>query len=145
MKPIVLALALSGLCFAQSPAPAASPTAATPTQAPAAAPARTIFDYQAELGLSDKQVSLMKTELANLNSAVKQSQEQIRTLEQEYAALLQQNAAVPACKSKLQQIANATVAMRLNDLQTSRRITGVMTPAQLKKWRDIQAEQRTKK
>lgn len=114
---------------------------AEPTQAPAA---KTIFDYKQELGLSDAQIAAMKEELVNLGNSVKASKAKLTQLEKEYRAMLGQNPSVEQVKAKLDQIAEATTAMRLNDFQVSRKITGTLSEDQLKKWHDIQNKLRAK-
>ena len=80
---------------------------------------------------------------------MKASREQITRLETDYRALIaNENTTTAQAKAKLEEIADATVAMRLKDLEVSRKITGTMTAEQRGKWKAIQAkvraEQRSK-
>ena len=104
---------------------------------------KTLFDYKQELGLSDEQISNMKSFLSELNGSVKASREQITKLENDYRALIANESTTTAqAKTKLEEIANATVVMRLKDLEVSRKITGAMTAEQRGKWKAIQVKVR---
>ncbi len=104
---------------------------------------KTLFDYKSELSLSDAQINTMKSQLTELNNSVKSSREQLTKLENEYRAMIAKDATTPAqAKVKLEEIAEATVAMRLKDLAISRKITSTMTAEQREKWKAIQAKVR---
>ena len=103
---------------------------------------KTIFNYKTELGLSDAQIEAIKSELVNLNSNFKQSKAKIAQLEAEFRALIAREASTEEAKSKLQQIAEATVAFRLSDFETSKRITATMSAEQKAKWAAIRAQLR---
>ncbi|MBT9584848.1 hypothetical protein IV102_16000 [bacterium] len=101
---------------------------------------KTIFHYKTELGLSDAQIEAIKSELVNLNSNFKQSKAKIAQLEAEFRALIAREASTEEAKSKLQQIAEATVAFRLTDFETSRRITATMSAEQKARWAAIRSQ-----
>jgi Spy/CpxP family protein refolding chaperone len=105
---------------------------------------KTIFDYKAELSLTDEQINNMKGFLTELNGSVKASREKLTKLESDYRGLIAKDSTTTAeAKAKLQEIADATVTMRLKDLEISRKITGTMTAEQREKWRAIQAKVRS--
>lgn len=104
---------------------------------------KTIFDYKQEIGLSDDQINSMKSNLSELNNSVKTSRDQLTKLENDYRAMIAKDSTTNAqAKAKLEEIADATVAMRLKDLEISRKITAVMTAEQREKWKAIQAKVR---
>ena len=104
---------------------------------------KTIFDYKQELSLTDQQIATMKASLVELNDSVKKSRAGLTQMEADYKALIAKDGSTMAeAKSKLQQIADATVAMRLKDLEISRKITGTLSADQQKKWKGIQAQMR---
>ena len=104
---------------------------------------KTIFDYKQELSLSDEQINKMKAQLTELNNSVKASREQLTKLENDYRALISKDSTTTAqAKAKLEEISDATVAMRLKDLEISRNITATMTAEQRDKWKAIQAKVR---
>lgn len=104
---------------------------------------KTLFDYKQELALTDEQISNMKSYLTELNGSVKTSREQLTKLENDYRLLIANESTTTAqAKAKLQEIATATVAMRLKDLEVSRKITNAMSADQRSKWKAIQAKVR---
>jgi len=104
---------------------------------------KTIFDYKQELSLTDDQINTMKSNLTELNNSVKASREQLTKLENDYRALIAKDGTTTAqAKAKLQEIADATITMRLKDLEISRKITGTMSADQREKWKTIQAKVR---
>lgn len=104
---------------------------------------KTLFDYKQELGLTEEQVNNMKSYLTELNGSVKTSRDQLTKLENDYRALIANDSTTTAqAKGKLEEIANATVAMRLKDLEISRKITNAMSAEQRGKWKAIQAKVR---
>lgn len=125
-----------------------SPACADPTPAPTpGAPAKkvnTIFDYQKDLNLTDEQVTTMKGALKELNESVTAGRSKIATLEANYRKFLESEPSISAAKTKLREIADAQVELRIVDLQTSRKIIGTLKPEQLKKWREIQVKMHAK-
>ncbi|MBS2033609.1 hypothetical protein JST97_01395 [bacterium] len=104
---------------------------------------KTIFDYKQELSLSDDQINKMKAYLSELNTSVKASRDQLTKLENDYRGLIAKESTTTAqAKAKLEEIADATVSMRLRDLDISRKITATMTAEQRDKWKAIQAKVR---
>ena len=107
---------------------------------------KTIFDFKQELSLSDEQLSAMKAQLTDLSSSVKVAKEDLLKLEKEYRALIQdETTTVAQARAKLDQIAAVTTAMRLKDLEISRKITSTMSVEQRQKWKGIQAREKAKK
>ncbi|MFN8605897.1 MAG: hypothetical protein U0931_00060 [Vulcanimicrobiota bacterium] len=105
---------------------------------------KTLFDYKQELSLTDEQINKMKGYLSELNNSVKASREQLTKLETDYRGLIAKDSTTTAqAKAKLEEIADATVVMRLKDLEISRKITGTMTAEQREKWKAIQAKVRS--
>ena len=135
MKKLILA-ALAATCLVL---PAQSQPNTTSTPAPQTK-VGTIFDYKKDIGLTDDQETKMKAALTELNTAVNNGRNKINKLETEYRKLLEKEPSIAQARAKLQEIAAAQVDLRLVDLQTSRKITGVLTPEQLEKWRAIQVK-----
>ena len=104
---------------------------------------RTIFDYKSELSLSSDQIEAMKSQLMLLNTSVKQSRGKIALLEDEFKAIIGRDSSTEEARAKLRQIADATVAMRLFDFETSKKILAILTPEQKVKWKAIQAKLKT--
>lgn len=112
--------------------------AQTPPQ-PAPQKVPTIFDYKQEIGLTPEQEAKMKGFIKDLQTNMSAGEARLSQMELEYRRLLAKDPTIDQARAKLQEIANATVDLRLVDLQTSRRISGVLTTDQLRKWKAIQA------
>lgn len=135
MKKIFLALTLFlGLSASTwaAPAPAASPATAAPQQI------KTMWDYQKELGLSDKQISDLKAAVTDLEKSVRSQQERLKPLDAQLNDQISKEASLDQVRVTLQQIAAIQIEIRLADVSTSRKINSILTADQLKKWRDIQ-------
>jgi len=136
MKRLLLALAcFTALSSNVWAAPAAQPAPAT---APAGTPIKTLWDYQKELGLSDKQVADLKATVVDLEKFVREQQERLKPLDTQLNDQIGKEASLDQIKATLQQIAAVQIDIRVADVNTSRKINGILTADQLKKWRDIQ-------
>ncbi|MBX3169306.1 MAG: hypothetical protein KF760_18015 [Candidatus Eremiobacteraeota bacterium] len=133
MRKLFLLLGLLGTLYAPL-------YADTPAEKPKI---KTLFDYKQELGLTEEQINKMKSYLTELNGSVKTSREQITRLENDYRLLIANDSTTTAqARAKLEEIASATVTMRLKDLEISRKITNAMSTEQRSKWKAIQAKVR---
>lgn len=112
---------------------------------PAAKPVKTLVDYKDELGLTDEQINGVAEALKNFQETIKTQKSLMVTYEQDYRKLLKDHAPLPEIKQKLRQIADVRFNLRYADVVTSRKVEGLMTAEQLKKWRAIQAKVRSGK
>lgn len=113
-----------------------------PTQPPKA---RTLFDHQADLGLSNAQIASMKKLVEKLRRDGAAGQKRLQQQEVEYTALVRSPQPDPAqVKQKLQLIARTSVDLRFHDFEVSRQLLDVMTPAQKKKWAQIRADNKAR-
>lgn len=120
-------------------AQAAEEVKADAVAAPAVAPAvKTIFDYQKEIGMSDKQVEEMKGLMTNFQKVLGEKGAQLNALRQDLATMIKDKKDVPAIREQLQKIANLQVEASVFDVETSRKIDAVLTPAQTTKWKALQ-------
>lgn len=141
MKKAILALSLFvGLTTAawSAPAPAASPAPAPAATAPAGTPIKTMWDYQKELGLTDKQITDMKQAVTDLEKTVRAQQERLKPLDAQLNDQISKDAPIEQIRATLQSIAAIQIEIRLADVGTSRKINSILTADQLKKWREIQ-------
>ena len=129
MKASVLALCLvlgfSSMSFAQQPA----------TDQPAV---KTIFDYQKEIGLSDKQAVDMKKLTTDLQATLNEKAKDLMTLRTDLGEMIRSKQDIAVIKKQMQKIANLQVDNSCLDIQASRNIEAVMTQDQLNKWKEIQ-------
>lgn len=147
MKRTIVIFALAFSVFAgQWVLPACAAPAGQTSAAPAATAnptqARTLFDYQKQLGLTDKQVKDVKDALQGLETYVKSQQEKLVPIETQVAKLINSNGSLDQIKSLLQQAAPISIDIRMADIATSRKINGILTPNQLAQWREIQKKAR---
>lgn len=136
----VLAFLAASLGYAAQTAPAtkASPAPAQPAQAEPAR-GRTIFDYKRDLNLTDKQEQEIRTILQNLNKDVRLSNARLVIIDSEFEDLMNKESDVDLIRKKLREAADIRIAMRIADIEASRKINRVLSPEQLKRWRAIQA------
>lgn len=106
---------------------------------------QTIFDFKEELGLQPEQIKAMKAHILTLTTNLKKTQARLKTLEQEYKVLLAGEPSTAQVRAKLDEIAEATTQLRLQDFEVSRQITKSLTEEQLQKWRAIQQRVRQAK
>ena len=132
-KTVILCLLLSSFGWAQ-------PNATTNATAAPQRKLTTIFDYQKELKLTPEQIEKMKAALGELRTVAQQQQGRLAKMEQEYRELIKTDVPIETARAKLQEIAKVQVDLRIFDLQISRRITGALSPDQLKAWRELQAK-----
>jgi len=103
---------------------------------------KTIFDYQNELGLSNKQIQNLKDKIADFQKYFTEQQKTLVGLQKELKQLFSDNASIRLIRSKLEQISRIQVDVSCRDIETSRNIERELTPAQLKKWKALQLEAR---
>lgn len=104
--------------------------------------AGTIFDYKQEIGLSDQQVADIRQAVEALVKQARLQQARLVIAADELETLNSAEADLKDIRAKLMEIATLQVDMRYNDIATSRKINGLMTPAQLAKWKKIQEQAR---
>lgn len=103
---------------------------------------KTIFSYQKELGLTDKQVENLKNTLADFQKFVAEQKKALVQLQKELSDMMNNNESLRLIRSKFEQISRIQVDVSCKDIETSRNIEGELTPTQLSKWRALQADAR---
>ena len=141
MKKLVLLVALS-LCFtfnvfAQDKGAGKAAAGGQKQQV-----VKTIFDYQKELGISDKQVQNLKDKLEDLKKYLIEQEKALISLQKELNEMISNNAALKLIREKLDKISRIQVDATCRRIETSRSIEGELTPTQLGKWKAIQLEAR---
>lgn len=143
MKTKIFLTILMVLCgvipaFAVDVAPQADPQTAATQVAPKPA-AKMIFDYQAELGLTDKQIADLKKLITDLQTTLTTNTNDINNLRKDLSTLITDKKEMKDIRSKRQKIANLQVDNFCLDLETARKIEGILSADQIKKWQDIRA------
>ena len=106
--------------------------------------AKTIFDFKAELKLTDEQEQKIKTILTDLNKDVQVKRARLVILNSEIEELLKKEGDLAEIKKKLDESFYIQSSIKYADIEASRSINKTLTPEQLKKWREIQAAERKK-
>jgi len=99
---------------------------------------KTIFSYKKELGLTEKQVADMTSILGVFQKYLTDKGEELRQLRLKFNGLVKQKADLKLIKEIIAQISAAQADISYTDIETSRKVEGVLTPAQLKKWNGMQ-------
>lgn len=105
---------------------------------------KTIFDFKADLKLTDEQEQKIKTILTDLNKDVQVKRARLVILNSEIEELLKKEGDLAEIKKKLDESFSIQSSIKYGDIEASRNINKTLTPEQLKKWRDIQAAERKK-
>jgi len=139
MKKLVLAVVL-GLCLVGNAF--AEEKKEAPVDQKQQIVVKTIFAYQKELGLSDKQVQTLKDKLAEFQKFLVEKREVLIGFQKELNEMINKREALKLIRKKLEQIAGTQVDISYTDVETSRSIESSLTSSQLDKWKVLQAEAR---
>ena len=99
---------------------------------------KTIFDYQKEIGMSDKQVADMKKLTTDLQATLNDKAKDLMALRNDLGEMIKTKQDIAVIKKQMQKIASLQVDNSCLDIQASRNIEAIMTQDQLAKWKDIQ-------
>ena len=102
------------------------------------APGQTIFDYKADLNLSDKQEQDIRTLLAELNKDVRLSNAKLTILNSELEDLIKNEGDMEQIRKKVKEAFDLQANVKFADIAATRKINRVLSPEQLKRWRSIQ-------
>jgi Spy/CpxP family protein refolding chaperone len=120
-------------CFAQEKAVAPKPEQPK-------AEVRTIYEYQEELGLANKQVDDLKKILGDFQAYFTEKKKTLAALQEELGEMIKNKEDLKKIRIQLEKIAAIQVDASYFDIETSRKVEGVLTPKQLAKWKNIQAD-----
>lgn len=99
---------------------------------------KTIFSYKKELGLTEKQSEDMKALVSKLQALLNEKGKEIGDLRKSLGQMIENKDPLSAVRSQLKKIADLQVDVSYSDIETARKIEGVLTSAQMKKWQVIQ-------
>ncbi len=102
----------------------------------------TIFDYKKELKLTDEQEQKIRQLLLDLSKKLQIEQAKLTLANAEIEELLKKEAELEKIKEAVNREAAIRATITYIDLATGRQINAVLTPAQLKQWREIQEKAR---
>ncbi|GMU56133.1 MAG: hypothetical protein AMXMBFR33_52790 [Candidatus Xenobia bacterium] len=106
---------------------------------------RSLVDFRQELKLSGQQVEAITSTLQRFQEENATLRFKLNVAERETASLVERRGDLAAIKANLKQASDLQYQMRLLDLETSRKLEGILSPEQLKRWQAIQAKERRKK
>ncbi|MBF0593416.1 MAG: hypothetical protein HQL22_00455 [Candidatus Omnitrophica bacterium] len=119
---------------AEVPTPAAAPVAAKMQQEEP----KTIFSFQKELGLSDKQVTDLKAITDEMKKGLTDKSQEIMSLREDLNKMITAREDIAKIRKGLQRIADIQVDNTCMDLETSRKVEAILTVDQWSKWKSIQ-------
>lgn len=100
---------------------------------------KTIFDYKAELNLTDDQVKKIKEYITTLDKDVKVFRAKLTILDADVQSLMKKDGDLNEIKKKIREAFDIQASIKIADLEASRKINETLKPEQLNKWREIQA------
>jgi septal ring factor EnvC (AmiA/AmiB activator) len=106
---------------------------------------KTIFDYKAELNLTDDQVKKIREQLTALDKEVRVLRAKLIIANVDLQDLMEKEGDINEIKKKVKEAFDIQASIRIADIEASRKINGVLKTEQLKKWREIQAEAASKR
>jgi len=121
---------LSYKCFAQT----------APQQAQSNSPQqeeKTIFSFKNEIGLSDEQENKIKALLFDSENSMKTYNRDLNPLLVELGAMIKKEEDLNLIKSKLTEISKIQIEIECYRIENARKIRGVLSADQIKKWEDI--------
>ena len=105
---------------------------------------RTIFDYKAELALTDEQEQKLRQILAGLAKQVQLLRAKLTVTNSELQDLVRQEGDLELIKDKLREQAGLRASLTYADLVATRNINQVLTQEQWTAWRQLQAAAKAK-
>ena len=103
---------------------------------------KTIFDYKADINLTDEQETKIKDELVALEKEIRVMRAKLTIIDSEAQTLLEKEGDMAQLKNKVKEAYDIQASMRIADIESARKINSVLKPEQLKKWKEIQASSR---
>ncbi len=100
---------------------------------------KTIFDYKAELTLTDEHEQEIRQILAELNREAQLAGAKLTVLKFELEDLIQKEDELELVRKNLKEEAELRASIRYADLAATRNINHVLSVPQLAKWRGIKA------
>ena len=135
----VLVIAVCGLflcvgCFAQDK------TAAPQTAQPGDETRTLIYEYKAELGLTDKQEGDLKKILGDYQNYFAEKNKKLAPLQAELGEMIKRKDDIKKIRKQLEKMSVIQVDANCFDIETSRKVDSILTPEQTAKWNAIQTE-----
>lgn len=98
---------------------------------------RTILDYKDVLALRPDQVKKIRGYLEEFEKEARPLKERIVSLNREIIQLLKDKGDIKTLRKKVKENYSLRADLFVDNIATERKIEGVLTPQQLKKWKEI--------
>jgi len=100
----------------------------------------TILDFKDELKLSKEQVEKIRKIIEDFEKRAKPLREKIVAQDREIRELLEREADLKEIRGKIKENFSLRAELIIMEIEAGRKIDGVLTPEQLKKWREIRRQ-----
>lgn len=139
---VMLVLGLSWIGYAQAADKVAPPAVPVVANVPQQSEVKTIFSFQKELGLTDKQIADIKALTLGLKDSLTAKTQEILALRQNLKKMVAAKEDIKKIRVVLKKVADIQVDNTCRDLEVSRKVEAVLTPAQWSQWKAIQEKTR---
>ncbi len=100
----------------------------------------TILDFKDELKLSNEQVEKAKKIIEEFGEKAKPLKEKIVAQDKQIRQLLEKGADLKEIREKIKENFSLRADLLIMDIESGRKIDGLLTPEQLKKWKEIRKQ-----
>jgi len=100
----------------------------------------TILDFKDELKLSQEQVEKIRKIIDEFEKRAKPLRERVVAQDREIRELLEREADLKEIRGKIKENFSLRADLLIMEIEAGRKIDGVLTPEQLKKWREIRRQ-----
>jgi len=100
----------------------------------------TILDFKDELKLSKEQVEKIRKIIDEFEKRARPLREKIVAQDREIRELLEKEADLKEIRGKIKENFSLRAELIIMEIEAGRKIDGVLTPEQLKKWREIRRQ-----
>jgi len=102
-------------------------------------PVKTIFDYKAELGMTDDQAKRIREILTALERETRVLRAKFTIVDVEVQKLIEADGDLGLINTKIREAFEIQASIKMADVEASRKINAVLKPEQLRKWHEIKA------
>jgi Spy/CpxP family protein refolding chaperone len=105
---------------------------------------RTILSYRKELNLTDKQEKDLGDTLNAFQKYLGEKRNELMALQGQLGEMLKKKENMKNVRKELEKMAAIQVDLSCMDIETSRKIESILTPAQIDMWKGMQVEYQKK-
>ena len=135
---MIISCVVSGSCFAQADSKLKGMNVSKEQTE------KNIFSFKKEIGFIDEQENKIKALVYDIQQSLGTNKNKLDTLVTELSRMIKNKEDMSSIRKKLEEISKIQVDSTCIDIENGRKIEGVLTSEQLKKWNAIK-ERETKK